>query len=90
MPEIIAKNKNYGTSRLLLIRLFQQTTSGSVLGVPRPPFPKTLSEFQSKFATEEACQEYLAACRWPTGEASALAMFPMSAPGFADGRYHPA
>ena len=31
----------------------------------RPPFPKTLREFQSKIATEEAWQEYLAACRWP-------------------------
>ena len=30
----------------------------------RPPFPKSLSEFQAKFATEEACQQYLAACRW--------------------------
>src|SRR5712671_6584896 len=37
------------------------------MGVPRPPFPKTLREFQSKFATEEACQQYLAACRWPDG-----------------------
>ena len=35
--------------------------------MPRPPFPRTLREFQSKFATEEACQEYLAACRWPDG-----------------------
>jgi transposase-like protein len=35
--------------------------------VPRPPFPKTLREFQSKFATDEACQQYLAACRWPEG-----------------------
>src|ERR1700730_14371317 len=35
--------------------------------MPRPPFPKTLREFQSKFATEEACQQYLAACRWPDG-----------------------
>jgi hypothetical protein len=35
--------------------------------VPRPPFPKTLREFQSEFATEEACQQYLAACRWPDG-----------------------
>jgi transposase-like protein len=26
-----------------------------------------LREFQSKFATEEACQRYLAACRWPDG-----------------------
>jgi len=35
--------------------------------VPRPPFPKTLRQFQSDFATEEACQRYLAACRWPEG-----------------------
>jgi transposase-like protein len=33
----------------------------------RPPFPKTLREFQSEFASEEACQQYLAACRWPDG-----------------------
>lgn len=35
--------------------------------MPRPPFPKTLREFQAAFATEEACEEYLAACRWPEG-----------------------
>jgi transposase-like protein len=35
--------------------------------VPRPGFPKSLREFQWKFATEEACQQYLAACRWPDG-----------------------
>jgi transposase-like protein len=35
--------------------------------VPRPSFPKTLRQFQSDFATEEACQQYLAACRWPDG-----------------------
>jgi transposase-like protein len=35
--------------------------------VPRPSFPKTLRQFQSKFATEEACERYLAACRWPEG-----------------------
>ena len=35
--------------------------------MPRPPFPKTLREFQAKFANEEACQQYLAACRWPDG-----------------------
>jgi transposase-like protein len=35
--------------------------------VPRPAFPKTLREFQSKFAGEEACQQYLAECRWPDG-----------------------
>ena len=35
--------------------------------MPRPPFPKTLHEFQSQFATEEACQRYLATCRWPDG-----------------------
>lgn len=35
--------------------------------MPRPPFPKTLRQFQSDFATEEACEKYLAACRWPGG-----------------------
>jgi transposase-like protein len=35
--------------------------------VPRPGFPKNLREFQSQFATEEACRKYLAACRWPEG-----------------------
>ena len=35
--------------------------------VARPPFPKTLRQFQTDFATEEACQKYLAACRWPDG-----------------------
>src|SRR6266513_4518612 len=35
--------------------------------MPRPLFPKTLHGFQSMFATEEACQRYLAACRWPDG-----------------------
>src|SRR5215469_15568066 len=35
--------------------------------MPRPPFPRTLRQFQSDFATEEACQQYLAACRWPEG-----------------------
>jgi len=33
----------------------------------RPAFPKTLRQFQLEFATEEACQTYLAACRWPDG-----------------------
>jgi transposase-like protein len=35
--------------------------------VPRPTFPKNLREFQSQFATEEACRAYLAASRWPDG-----------------------
>jgi transposase-like protein len=35
--------------------------------VPKPPFPKTLRQFQSDFATEKACQQYLATCRWPDG-----------------------
>ena len=35
--------------------------------MPRPPFPNTLCEFQAKFATEEACHQYLTACRWPDG-----------------------
>jgi transposase-like protein len=35
--------------------------------VPRPSFPKDLREFQRQFATEDACQDYLTACRWPDG-----------------------
>ncbi len=35
--------------------------------MPRPPFPKNLRQFQSDFATEEAFEAYLAACRWPEG-----------------------
>jgi len=30
-------------------------------------FPKTISEFQTRFPTEEACEAYLAECRWPAG-----------------------
>ena len=37
------------------------------MGMPRPAFAKTLREFQSMFSTEEACQKYLAECRWPDG-----------------------
>ena len=33
----------------------------------RPSFPKRLRQFQADFATEEACQEDLTACRWPDG-----------------------
>ena len=33
----------------------------------RVPFPISLRQFQLQFATEEACQKYLAACRWPEG-----------------------
>ncbi len=35
--------------------------------MPRPPFPANVRQFQRQFATEEACQHYLAACRWPDG-----------------------
>ena len=33
----------------------------------RPSFPKNMYEFHRQFASEEACQDYLAACRWPDG-----------------------
>src|SRR3954467_4480017 len=35
--------------------------------VGRPDFPRSLSEFQSRFASEDACRGYLMACRWPAG-----------------------
>jgi transposase-like protein len=33
----------------------------------RPDFPRTIMEFQDRFATEAACLDYLAASRWPQG-----------------------
>lgn len=33
----------------------------------RPSFPTCLAEFQARFADEDACRNYLAACRWPDG-----------------------
>ena len=35
--------------------------------MPRPDFPKTLAEFQVRFATENACRRYLMESRWPNG-----------------------
>jgi hypothetical protein len=35
--------------------------------VRRPAYPLTILEFQERFATEEACREYLFASRWPEG-----------------------
>jgi len=35
--------------------------------MPRPGFPLTIMEFQERFASEQACREYLFACRWPDG-----------------------
>ena len=51
------------------IRLTHHATSGGALVVSRLPFPKTLSAFQTWFATDEACVEYLARSRWPDGYA---------------------
>jgi transposase-like protein len=33
----------------------------------RPDFPRSLAEFQGRFATEADCRRYLVACRWPDG-----------------------
>jgi transposase-like protein len=35
--------------------------------VGRPPFPRNLPDFQRTFTTDEACEGYLALCRWPDG-----------------------
>jgi transposase-like protein len=35
--------------------------------VGRPDFPKSLKEFQAQFRDDEACRQYLTACRWPDG-----------------------
>jgi transposase-like protein len=48
--------------------------------VGRPDFPRSLSEFQSRFASEDACRGYLMACRWPDG---------FRCPGCGDGGSYP-
>jgi Zn ribbon nucleic-acid-binding protein len=30
-------------------------------------FPRTILEFQDRFGTEEACEQYLFQCKWPEG-----------------------
>ena len=35
--------------------------------MPRPDFPRTLGEFQTRFSSEEACARFLAESRWPDG-----------------------
>ena len=35
--------------------------------MPRPDFPKTITEFQHRFGTEQACLDYLTESRWPDG-----------------------
>jgi transposase-like protein/ribosomal protein L37AE/L43A len=35
--------------------------------VPAPDYPQTIIEFRERFATEEACEKYLVALRWPDG-----------------------
>src|SRR4051812_36640807 len=39
----------------------------SARAMARPDFPRSLAEFQDRFATEEDCRRYLVACRWPDG-----------------------
>ena len=38
-----------------------------IRAMARPDFPRSLAEFQSRFASEEDCRRYLMACRWPDG-----------------------
>ena len=33
----------------------------------RPVFPRSMAEFQARFASDDACRSYLMACRWPDG-----------------------
>ena len=35
--------------------------------MPAPDYPHTIIEFRERFATEEACENYLAALHWPDG-----------------------
>src|SRR5215211_3818845 len=38
-----------------------------VRAMARPDFPRSLAEFQDRFASEEDCRRYLLASRWPDG-----------------------
>jgi transposase-like protein len=40
---------------------------GGARTMARPDFPRTLAEFQDRFASEDDCRRYLVACRWPNG-----------------------
>src|SRR4051794_25958423 len=42
-------------------------TPRSVRAMARPDFPRSLAEFQDRFASEADCHRYLVACRWPDG-----------------------
>src|SRR3954468_16638160 len=42
-------------------------TPRSVCAMARPDFPRSLAEFQDRFAAEEDCRRYLVACRGPDG-----------------------
>jgi ribosomal protein L37AE/L43A len=35
--------------------------------MPQPPFPKSVSEFQTWFGTDQACLRYLIDSQWPDG-----------------------
>ena len=70
----------------------------------RPDFPRSLAEFQARFASDEACRRYLVACRWPdgfrcpgcgdggsypSGHPRPAAMPGVPAPDLGDGRHRP-
>ena len=38
-----------------------------IASVAAPDYPQTIVEFRERFATEEACEKYLATLRWPDG-----------------------
>src|SRR2546423_13963923 len=52
-------------------------SGGRVVSGSERRFPRSLIEFQDRFATEGACAEYLFECRWPGG---------FVCPGCGDGR----
>ena len=85
----------------MLIRLFQQTAMGSIVGCLDQVPGESLRQFQQQFASEDACAEYLTACRWPDGfrcprcgqtsayrfgRPSALAVCLLPLSGLCDGR----
>lgn len=51
----------------MTIRSAPSGVVGSVRGVPRPAFPRSILEFQRQFGDDGACRSYLFASRWPEG-----------------------
>src|SRR5271170_5342092 len=61
-PDLVYKAGTYGQAAH-----WYRMSRGSVVPVSERRFPRSLIEFQGRFAMESACAEYLFERRWPHG-----------------------